>query len=138
MKKIMTLACAVFAVILMAACGGGNSPKAVAEKSLNCIMDKDFKGYAALIYIDEDRYSAEEQEKQRKEMAELIETKIPMAVEINGELKGFKTTSEVIAEDGNTATVECTTTYDKNGKKKEETEKINLRKNKAGKWMIAM
>ena len=137
MKKLMTFVCAAFAVIIMAACSS-NSPKGVTEKALKCITDKDYKGYAELVYFDEEKVAPEEQAEKRKQLVELLETKMPMVTKQQGELKSFKVTSEEVSDDGTTATVEYASTYEKEGEKKEMTEKVNLKKNKDGKWMLSM
>lgn len=137
MKKFMTFVCAAFAVILMAACSG-NSPKGVVEKSIKCMVDKDYKGYVDLLYIDEDKHSPEEIEESKKQIVELLEAKMPMALSKTGEIKSYKTVSEEVAEDGNSATVNVSITYEKDGKETEKTEDFKLQKDKSGNWKLKM
>lgn len=137
MKKFMTFVCAAFAVILMAACSG-DSPKSVVEKSIKCLADKDYKGYVDLIYIDEDKNTPEEVEESKKQIAELLEAKLPMAISKTGEIKSYKAVSEEVSEDGKTATVKVSITYEKDGKETEKTEDFKVEKDKSGNWKIKM
>lgn len=139
MRKIITLVCALFAVIIMAACGSGNSPKAAAEKTIKCLADNDYKGFADLVYIDEDKYSEEEQVEQRKQIAEVLESKFKTYFKATlGEVKSYKVLSVEMSEDGNKASVKMNIVYEKDGKEKEDTNTMDFRKNKAGKWMVSL
>ncbi len=58
MRKLISLLAIVITAALISSCSS-NSPKAVAEKAMKCIMDKDYKGYVNLVYFDESKEKPE-------------------------------------------------------------------------------
>lgn len=132
MKKIATLFGIIALVLMMTSCG--NTPTSVAEKSVKCLQNKDYKGYVDLIYYsEEDEKSPEELEKGKETLVALMEDKAGNEMKKNGGIKSYETVSEEISENGKTATVTMKLTYG-DGTSKEEA--FKLRKNSDDKWRI--
>lgn len=132
MKKIATLFGIIALVLMMTSCG--NTPTSVAEKSVKCLQNKDYKGYVDLIYYsEEDEKSPEELEKGKETLVALMEDKAGNEMKKNGGIKSYEAVSEEISEDGKTATVTMKLTYG-DGTSKEEA--FKLRKNSDDKWRI--
>lgn len=134
MKKLLTIVCAVMAVLVMAACSS-NSPKATAEKAVKCIIDKDYKGYVDLLYFDTKKDSPEEIAKTKEGFVQMLEEKGSKTIEKKGEVESYEVKSEKISDDGKTATVEMTLKY---GSGKQEDTTIELKKGEDGKWYISL
>lgn len=130
MKKITTLLCILAIAFLMASCS--SSPSSVAKKSIACLQDKDYKGYAELLYYGNNN-SEEELEEAQRQMANLIDQKADKQFDAMGGIKSCEVTSEQIDEDGKTAKVTMNLTYG-NGKTEEET--FKLRKDSNDDWRI--
>ena len=137
MKKIATFVCAAFAALIMASCSS-NSPKGVVEKSMQCMIDKDYKGFVDNIDLNNEKLTPEKVEETKKALTELMETKLPKVAEAKGELKSFKILATEMGEDGNSAVVEVEETYEKDGETKKETEKFEVIKDKEGNWKLKM
>lgn len=135
MKRLSIFLGVALIALFIASCSGGNSPKVVAEKSMKCLVDKDFEGYVDLIYFsDKDMESADFQES-KKQLAALIKDKGEKSISKKDNIKSFETISEEIAEDGNTANVKMKVVY---GNGEEEANDIKMRKDKDGNWKIDM
>lgn len=106
----------VAAVILFTACGGGESPKAVAQKFITAIEDKKFDDAAAL---------GTEDTKKAVQMLQSFASMMPA----DAKKKEFEFGEEKV--DGDKATV----SYKEKGTDKEQT--VNLVK-QDGKWLVSM
>lgn len=137
MKKIATFVCAALAAMIMASCSS-NSPKGVVKDTMQCIIDKDFKGLVDNMYVDDESLTPEKAEEAKKMYAELLESKYPNMTKKNGKLKSFKVVSEEMSEDGNSAVVEVEETWEKDGEAKTETEKLEVKKDKNGNWKLKL
>lgn len=135
MKQLIKM-CLLFAVAMaMFACTGGNTPSAVAEKSVKCIINDDYEGYVDMMYFDAKITADKEQfEQQKKQWAAMLKEKVTKSMEKNGKkMKSGKAVSEEISEDGDRATVVMTVKYDDGT---EATDNVKLRKDKDGNWKL--
>lgn len=131
MKNMMKTATMLVMALAMYACGGSNSPKDVAEKSVKCLQKADYEGYVDLIYLED--MEGEEMNKAKQEFAGMLKEKASKSIEKEEGIKSYEVLSEEIAEDGNKATVKMKITYG-NGKEKNET--IKLRKDDKDNWKL--
>ena len=132
MKKILFVAVMCLFAVMFSDCGGAKTPKDVAEKSIKCLKNKDYKGYVELVSLkDEAKMSSEELKKSREQMAVLLESKISSEVDKKGGIDSYEIGEETIDEDE--AKVKATIKYG-DGSEKEST--IKLKKNEDGDWKI--
>lgn len=133
MKRLSILLGLIVIVLAMTSCSS-NTPKAVAEKSVKCLIDKDFEGYVDLLYLeDKDSQDAAKLENDKKELAALLKSKAEKEYEKDKGLTSYETLKEEIAENGETAVVKMKLTY---GNGKSDDADIKLRKDKNGDWKI--
>ena len=133
MKKLSIVFSIVVLMFVMTACSS-NSPKKVAEKSVQCLVDKDYEGYVDLIYFKEsETKSAEDLEKGKQQLAAILKDKVEKEYAKKGGIKSYEAQSEKIAEDGKTANVNMKITY---GNGKEEETDIKLCKDDKGEWKL--
>lgn len=135
MKRLFKVAFLFIVVMAMCACGGGNTPSAVAEKAMDCFVDEDYEGYVDLIYIkNEDTRDKEKLEQDKKQYVAMLKEKVTKSAEKSGKKpKSAKAVSEEISEDGEKATVEMKITYDDGT---EDTNKMKMCKDKNGNWRV--
>ena len=132
MKKILFVAVMCLFAVMFSGCGGAKTPKDVAEKSIKCLKNKDYKGYVELVSLkDEAKMSSEELKKSREQMAVLLESKISSEVDKKGGIDSYEIGEETIDEDE--AKVKATIKYG-DGSEKEST--IKLKKKEDGDWKI--
>ena len=132
MKKILFVAVMCLFAVMFSGCGGAKTPKDVAEKSIKCLKNKDYKGYVELVSLkDEAKMSSEELKKSREQMAVLLESKISSEVDKKGGIDSYEIGEETIDDDE--AKVKATIKYG-DGSEKEST--IKLKKNEDGDWKI--
>ena len=132
MKKILFVAVMCLFAVMFSGCGGAKTPKDVAEKSIKCLKNKDYKGYVELVSLkDEAKMSSAELKKSREQMAVLLESKISSEVDKKGGIDSYEIGEETIDEDE--AKVKATIKYG-DGSEKEST--IKLKKNEDGDWKI--
>lgn len=132
MKKILFVAVMCLFAVMFSGCGGAKTPKDVAEKSIKCLKNKDYKGYVELVSLkDEAKMSSEELKKSREQMAVLLESKISSEVDKKGGIDSYVIGEETIDEDE--AKVKATIKYG-DGSEKEST--VKLKKNEDGDWKI--
>ena len=132
MKKILFVAVMCLFAVMFSGCGGAKTAKDVAEKSIKCLKNKDYKGYVELVSLkDEAKMSSEELKKSREQMAVLLESKISSEVDKKGGIDSYEIGEETIDEDE--AKVKATIKYG-DGSEKEST--IKLKKNEDGDWKI--
>lgn len=128
MRKIVFIA---LGVLLLVACSNSNTPKSVAEKSIKCIIDEDFDGYADLLYFNESKMKDPKQLQSEKELcADLIKSKY-YDKDDSLHIKDYKFISEEIKD--SIAVVK----YELVNKKGEiDTTGIKLKINCEGNWRI--
>ena len=127
MKKIILGTLVIAVMILAAACGSNNSPKAVATKYVTALQNGDKEAAADCFY-----YSGTDEEiaKQRASNISLVEKGIESLKEYDG-IKSFKVTN--VEENGDKAVVYGTVTYG-NGKTDVNDEIPTVKVD--GKWYI--
>jgi len=137
MKKILSVTVLVMALAMLVACGGGNTPSSVVEKSMKCLQDKDYEGYVDLLYIDVKE--GEDPEVQRNAVASMIASKADQTLAKKQGIKSYEILSEEVtpAEENKpeTAVVKVKIEYG-DASTKEET--VKLKKDNAGDWKIDM
>lgn len=122
-------------IMFLASCSS-NTPTKVAEKSVQCLIDKDYKGYVDLIYFSEkDKGNAEEYEQGKQQLAALLKDKAEKEYKKKGDISSHETITEETSNDGNTANVKMKIKY---GNGTEEDTDIKLRKDNDGNWKIDM
>lgn len=132
MKKVFFVAAMCLFAVMFSSCGGPKTPKEVAEKSIKCLKDADYKGYMELVYLkDEAKMSSEEVKKSKEQMAVLLESKISSEVEKKGGIDSYEIGDETV--EGDEAKVKAIVKYG-DGSDKEST--IKLKKNEDGDWKI--
>ena len=130
-KALFALICFAVAVFLQS-CGGGNTPRDVAEKSLQCLKDKKFDKYVDLLYFEEEINGDKDLLKEKKEsMQELMQNKYNMSVQQNGTIKDFKFLNEEVQD--STAVVKMEVSFSSG---KSDTQKVRLKKLPNGDWRI--
>lgn len=132
MRKLLISAFAIVAACIMAGCGGsvdGNSPRGVAEKSVECLKNKDFKGYVDLMYFPTDGKKAEEVEQTKTMYVGMLQNKYQEATKKDGDIKSYEFVSEEVKD--TTAVVKMAIAYEN----KTDTTDVKL-KSKEGKWYL--
>ena len=127
MKKIIAVTLVIATILLAIACGGNNSPKAVATKYVTALQNGDKEAAADCFY-----YSGTDEQKaeQRAANISLVEKGIESLKEDDG-IKSFKVTN--VEENGDKAVVYGTVTYG-NGKTDVNDEIPTMKVD--GKWYI--
>ena len=127
MKKTIFSILVIATIVLAVACGGNNSPKAVATKYVTALQKGDKETAADCFH-----YTGTEEEKaqQRAEMLSFVEKGIESLQKDDG-IKSFKVTN--VEENGDKAVVYGTVTYG-NGKTDVNDEIPTVKED--GKWYI--
>ncbi len=131
MKKLLGLATIIMAVMVLAGCSD-NSPKGVAAKALDCVIDKDFDGYADLLYLKGD--GNEDIDARKKAVSSMMEGKYDKSIGKKGGLKSYEILGEEVDEDGEKAVVNVKLVYG-NGEEKDG-ETVKLCKDDGGNWKV--
>lgn len=134
MKKLLGLMALVAAMFAFTACGGGNSPKDVAEQAMKAVKDKDAKTLVDLFDTADFEEEGESVQEQKDMLVAMYQEKLDEMPQTNA-VKSYETLSESIAEDGNTATVDMKIEYE-NGKT--DTDVVKLKKDANGNWKLDM
>lgn len=131
MKKVLFFAVAMAAMV-MASCskGGDNTPRAVAEKSVECLKNKNYEGYVDLMLIDDKGKGAEEVKSTKQMYVGMMKSKYEDKVKKEGEMKSYSFISEDVKD--STATVKMLL----NMEQKNDTMIVSLKKDKDGQWKI--
>jgi hypothetical protein len=116
-------------MVIITSCGNGNSPRDVAEKAVQCLIDKDYEGYVNLTYMD--AKDPKEQEREKAMLVAMVGEKYEKMLKEKGGIKSYTFISEEIKEDK--AIVKMTFEYG-NGDKKDDRIKLV---NKDGKWWLS-
>ena len=131
MKKLFLafiLAAITFSVI---SCGQGNSPKGVTAESIECLQNKDYKGYVDLMLIEKDGTTIPDADKEK--FVDIIKQKCEVGLETKGGIKDYELLGEEINEEDGTATVKTKITYGDGSTDESET-RLKLDENKN--WKI--
>lgn len=130
MRKLISLLAIVITAALISSCSS-NSPKAVAEKAMKCIMDKDYKGYVNLVYFDESKEKPESIQRNKDATVAILGEKYDKLSEKKKGFKDYKVLSEEVKD--STAVVKMEISYG-NGEKENNDVKMKMDKN--GDWKI--
>lgn len=137
MKKLLSVIVVMAAVVLMAGCGSKtDTPSGVAEASIKCIMDKDYKGYVKLMTPANAKEQAEDKDKfkeEQKAMEALLKEKIDKSIEKKGGIKSYEILSEELNEAGDKAKVKVKMIY---GDGSEDEQTVKTKKDENGKWLL--
>ena len=130
-QKLLGTVLLLAAMFVVCSCTD-NSPKGVATKSVKCLQNKDFKGYADLVYLK--AKEGEDVNKQKEMVAGLLEGKYDKKIGKKDGIKSFEVLSEEVAEDGKTAVVKMKVVYG-NGEEDND-EAVKLIKDDKGDWKL--
>ena len=124
MKRLLMMLAIGMMMAVMTSCGGrDNSPAGVAKAAVECLMDKDYKGYMNLT----------DATKEQKEAMSAMLQKVGQEAEKKGGLKDFDIVNEEIDEKNGKAVVTVKIRY-KDGQ--DEENKMKMVK-KDGKWLLS-
>lgn len=130
MKKLFAIVVCCVAAIVIASCGDAadNTPSAVAEKSMKCLKNKDYKGYVDLMEIKaKDGASVEET---KNGYAAMLASKFQEAEKKTGAMKDYQVLGEEVKD--STAVVKVAVNYEQ----KSDTTEVKLKMNKDGDWKL--
>lgn len=131
MKTSLTAIIALLTLLVVTGCST-DTPKDVAEKSVQYLKDKKFDKYVDLVYFEEEVTGNKELLKDKKDsMRDLIQSKYNMSVQENGSIKAYSFIDEEVKD--STAVVMLQLDYTSG---KTDTQKVSLRKIPSGDWRI--
>ena len=138
MKKVLLMLMIIAAYgMMLTSCGSGPSEqRKLAEKAMECLKNKDFKGYVDLVYFSESDSSDPEKLAQKKEsMTQMLQGKIAMSEGQKDGWKGIKSYSYVSEQTDSTTSVVKMAYV--NNEDKPDTMDIKLQLDEKGQWRIA-
>jgi len=122
----------LLALLMMVSCGNSNTPRSVAEQSMQCLKEKKFDKYVDLVYFKEEAEGKKDLlEDKKASMKDLIQNKYNASVQQNGSIKEFEFVDEEVKD--STAVVKMKVTYN-SGTTKDEKVKLKMLPN--GDWRI--
>ncbi|MBO4315691.1 MAG: DUF4878 domain-containing protein [Prevotella sp.] len=137
MKKFLLFVVAIVAVVLVAlavlgSCGSSNSPKGVAKQSMECLKNKDFKGYTDLMYFSKkDLETPEKVQSEKESYQELLQKAFAQRTEDKGDIKDYNVVEQLVEDSAAVVKMAVVSTTDK-----KDTIDIKLRKDDHGDWKI--
>ena len=132
--SMMVVTCGV--MLMLTSCKSESEQRQVAEKAMECLKNKDFKGYVDLMYFSESDSADPEKLAQKKEnMAQMLESKMSMSDGQKGGWKGIKKYSYVSEQTDSTTSVVKMAYV--NNEDKPDTMDIKLQLDEKGKWKIS-
>ncbi len=132
MKTIFRSLWVVGVLLCLSACSS-NTPSAVVEKALDCMVSGDYKGYVDLMQLTEDD-NPQVKEEAKKEFAEMIE-KQAAKQDDKEKLKSYEILKEEFSKTGTYARVTFKEVYMEGD---EHETSLFLVKNSEGKWEIML
>lgn len=132
MKKIITMF-AMAAALFVASCGGSNTPSDAVTEIYSLIIDGNYEAVADCFQYN--NVKPEELEQAKAMIVSLLSEKMAPKLEKKGGLKAVETLEEVIAEDGQSATVKVKMIY---GDGTDETQDVKMVLNDKGEWKATM
>lgn len=117
--------------ILALSCGQGNSPKGVTAESIECLQNKDYKGYVDLMLIEKDGTPIPDADKEK--FVDIIKQKCESGIEKKGGIKDYEILGEEINEEEGTAIVKTKITCGDGDTEESET---NLKLDENKNWKI--
>lgn len=135
MKKLLFVTMMVVACGMMLT-GCKSEQREVAEKAMECLKNKDFKGYVDLMYFSEKDAADPEKLAQKKESTvQMLEGKVAMSEGRKNGWKGVKSYSFVSEQTDSTSSVVKMAYV--NNEDKPDTMDIRLQLDEKGQWRIA-
>lgn len=132
MRKTTMMLMGLLALLMMVSCGNSNTPRSVAEQSMQCLKEKKFDKYVELVYFKEEAEGKKDLlEDKKASMKDLIQNKYNASVQQNGSIKEFEFVDEEVKD--STAVVKMKVTYN-SGTTKDEKVKLKMLPN--GDWRI--
>ena len=131
MKKVLLFGVAMVCMLVMTSCGSSNTPKNVAEKSIQCLIDKDFKGYVDLIYFSDKDMAEQNFEEKKTAMTELMQNKYNQSILEKGSIVSYDYVSEEVKD--STAVVKMALKYSTD---KTDTTQVKLKMDSKGDWKL--
>ena len=132
MKKILFFVVAMAAIFAFDSCKKSEGPADVAMKSVELLKNKDYKGYADLVYFEDSITSDSTKLKNKKESyANMLEKNYKQKSEKQGDIKEYKLLEEDAKDSVANVKIEVLTTKDQ-----KDTMDVKLRKDRQGEWKI--
>lgn len=131
MKKLFLILVATMAMFAFTACGGGNSPKSVAEEAMSALKNKDYDKFVDCAHITVKE--GEDPEAAKKTISGMLQSKAESAYAKKGGFKSYEILSETIDESGDKAVVKVKMVY---GNGEEEEEDCKMIKDEKGNWKM--
>ena len=132
MRKTTLLLMGLIALFVLGSCSKSNTPRSVAEQSLQCLKEKKYDKYVDLVYFEEEAKGNKELLKKRKaETKDLIQNKYNASVQQFGAITDFTYIDEEVKD--STAVVNMKVTYS-SGTEKDQKVKLKMLPN--GKWRV--
>jgi esterase/lipase len=132
MKKILFFVVAMAAIFAFDSCKKSEGPADVAMKSVELLKNKDYKGYADLVYFEDSITSDSTKLKNKKESyANMLEKNYKQKSEKQGDIKEYKLLEEDAKDSVANVKIEVLTTKDQ-----KDTMDVKLRKDANQQWKI--
>lgn len=137
MKRFLLFVVFIVAIVLCAlaffgSCGSGNTPKGVAIKSMECLKNKDFKGYTDLMYFSKKDLENPEKVQSEKESCQgLLQKAFAQGAESKGDIKDYSIVEQMVEDSAAVVKMAVVSTKDE-----KDTIDIKLRKDGNGDWKI--
>lgn len=128
MKKFLTLSILFVAMFTMFVSCTPNTPTGVAEKSISYLQSKDYKAYVNL--MDMSKVDPDMVDQQKSMMISSLQSS--KKSKYNKTITSYKTTEEVVSEDGKSADVKIEITYEDGSTRNESVDLVNV----DGKWKL--
>lgn len=132
MKKLIGIMALMAALFIMTSCGG-NSPKAVTEKAMKALHDKNYDSFVEYIYITPKE--GEDMEASKKMLSGMLQNKAEQTYAKKGGFKSYEVLDEKIDPSGDVAAVRVKTVYGDGSEKEED---VKLKKDEKGDWKLDM
>ena len=124
----MAVIAAMFAIT---SCGGGNSPKSVADKAMAALQEKNYDEFVEYVYIK--TKEGEDPEAAKKTLSGMLQGKADKAYEKKGGFKSYEVLSETIDPSGDKALVKVKMVF---GNGETEEDDYPMVKDEQGNWKL--
>lgn len=131
MKKLLSIMAIMAVVFAFTACGGGNTPKDVADKAMKALQEKNYDEFVKYVYVTPKE--GEDPEATRKTLSGLMQGKADKEYAKKGGFKSYEIISETIDPEGSKAVVKVKMEY---GNGEAEEEDYPMLKDEQGNWML--
>ncbi len=131
MKKLLGLVAVIAAMFAITSCGGGNSPKSVADKAMAALQEKNYDEFVEYVYIK--TKEGEDPEAAKKTLSGMLQGKADKAYEKKGGFKSYEVLSETIDPSGDKALVKVKMVF---GNGETEEDDYPMVKDEQGNWKL--